>query len=440
MENIIQPTTKPKSKFVAMRDFLVLWFGQLISTIGSGMTAFALGVYVYQRTNSATAFALIFLAGMLPRVIFSPFAGVLADRMDRRRLMIISDLGAMVGSGIAYALAASAQLEIWQVYLVTSITSAFSSLRLPAYTATAGALVPKKQHGRVGGMIQLSDAIGQVFAPVAAGALISAYDMVRILQIDLLTFVLSLATLFILVFPAMNHNIEKRGSFLTDIRYGWNYLTARPGLMGLLIVFVIGNFFVGNAQALLTPMILGFASTKTLGAIMSAGGVGMVLGGIALSIWGGGKNRIRTILGFYILLGLGITLAGLIPSSMVVGAALFLAFLSLPFIIGTTNAILISKVARDVQGRVFSLRVMLVTLSFTIAFVTAGPLADKVFEPLLAPGGALASSLGTIVGVGEGRGIGLMFVLFGILAMVTALSGFLYSRLRNVENELPDAE
>lgn len=166
----------------------------------------------------------------------------------------------------------------------------------------------------------------------------------------------------------------------------------------------------------------------------------MVLGGIALSVWGGGKNRIYTILGFYILLGLGITLAGVSPTTLIVGAALFLAFLSLPFIIGTTNAILISKVARDVQGRVFSLRVMLVTLSFTSAFVTAGPLADKVFEPLLAPGGALASSLGIIVGVGDGRGIGLMFILFGILAMITAVSGFLYPRLRNVESELPDAE
>jgi MFS family permease len=404
------------------------------------MTSFALGVYVFQRTNSATDFALIFLAGMLPRVLFSPFAGVLADRLDRRKLMVVSDLGAIVGSGIAYVLAASLGLEIWQVYVVTSITSAFSALRLPAYTATAGALVPKEQYGRVGGMIQLSDAIGQVFAPVAAGALISAYDMVSILQIDLLTFLISLVTLFMVGFPTPSHNFEKNGSFFADIRYGWKYLNARPGLIALLIVFVIGNFFVGNAQALLTPMILGFASTKTLGAILSAGGVGMVFGGAALSVWGGGKNRVYTLLGFYILLGFGVMVAGLFPSPWIVGAALFVAFLSLPFIIGTTNAILISKVARDVQGRVFSLRVMLVTLSFTIAFITAGPLADKVFEPLLTPDGALAPGLGAILGVAIGRGIGLMFILLGIMAMMTALGGFLSPRLRNIEDELPDAE
>ena len=439
MENIIQET-KSASKFIHMRDFLLLWFGQLISTIGSGMTAFALGVYVFQRTNSATDFALIFLVGMLPRAIFSPIAGVLADRFDRRRLMIASDLGAMIGPGIAFALATTAQLEIWHVYLVTVITSAFSAVRLPAYTASAGAMISKEHYGRIGGLIQLSDAIGQVISPVAAGALISAFDLLSILQIDLLTFVFSLITLLIVIFPPMSRGLEKSSSFLADLRAGWDYLFARPGLMRLFIVFIIGNFFVGNAQALLAPMILGFGSTKALGAIMSAGGVGMVLGGITLSVWGGGRNRIYTILGFYSLLGFAIMMAGLVPYVLIVGVAIFVAFFSLPFIIGTTNAILISKVAQEVQGRVFSLRVMLVTLSFTIAFVVAGPLADTVFEPLLSPGGALTSSLGIMLGVGEGRGIGLMFIIVGILAMITALSGFFSPRLRNVEIELPDPE
>lgn len=441
MENVIQTTrTRSRGNFAEMRDFLVLWLGQLVSIIGSGISAFALGVYVYQRTNSATDFALVFLAGMLPRALFSPIAGVLTDRVDHRQLMVVSDLGAMVASGIAVVLAASGRLEVWHVYLVSFMTSAFSALRVPAYTASAGVMVPKAQHGRVGGMIQLSDAIGQIIAPMAAGALISAYAMVSVLLIDLLTFVVSLITLFIAVFPKTTQVAQKRGSFLGDIREGWDYLAARPGLLGLLIVFGIGNFFVGNAQALLTPMILGFASTKELGAIMSAGGVGMVLGGIALSVWGGGKNRVYTILGFYVLLGLGITVAGLVPSPLIVGAAMFLAFLSLPFIIGTTSAVLISKVARQVQGRVFSLRIMLVTLSFTLAFVTAGPLADKIFEPLLVPGGALALSVGKLLGVGAGRGIGLMFVILGILAMLTALTGLASVRLRNVETELADAE
>ena len=429
-----------KNKFTEMRDFLVLWIGQLISTIGSAMTAFGLGVYVYQRTNSATDFALIFLVGMLPRAIFSPIAGVLADRFDRRRLMVISDVGALVGIGFVLAMAATARLEVWHVYLATFVGSAFSALRIPTYTTVAGMLVTKEQYGRVGGMIQLGEAVGQVVGPAVAGALISLLDITSVLTIDIATFVVSLATLFMVAFPTAKTKTEDHGSFVEDIRSGWTYLVSRPGLIGLMTVFVIGNFFIGNAQALLTPMILGFASPQALGAIMSAGGVGMLLGGIALSIWGGGRKRTYTILGFYVLLGFGVLMAGIVPSETLVGMAVFLAYLSLPFIIGTTNAILISKVARDVQGRVFSLRIMLVTISFTVAFVAAGPLADNIFEPLLLPGGALVPVIGGLFGVGEGRGIGFMFALLGIMAMLTAVGGFLAPRLRNVEDELPDAE
>lgn len=441
MENTLNSSTAVrKNNFAEMRDFLVLWVGQMISTIGSAMTAFGLGVYVYQRTNSATDFALIFLVGMLPRAIFSPIAGVLADRYDHRRLMVISDVGALAGIGFALAMAVTARLEVWHVYLATFVGSAFSALRVPTYTTVAGMLVSKEQYGRVGGMIQLSDAIGQVVGPAIAGALISLLNISSVLTIDIATFVASLATLFMVAFPTTSTKVEDRRTFLKDIRFGWTYLVSRPGLIDLMIVFVIGNFFIGNAQALLTPMILGFASPQALGAIMSAGGVGMLLGGVVLSIWGGGRKRVYTILGFYVLLGFGVLMAGIVPSEIIVGIAVFLAYLSLPFIIGTTNAILINKVGRDVQGRVFSLRIMLVTVSFTVAFVAAGPLADNIFEPLLLPGGALVPVVGGLFGVGEGRGIGFMFSLLGIMAMLTALGGFLSPRLRNVEAELPDAE
>jgi MFS family permease len=436
----ISRAAKPKKKFAEMRDFFILWSGQLVSTIGSGMTAFALGLFVYQRTNSATDFALIFLSGMLPRALFSPFAGVLADRIDRRKLMAISDLGAMTGIAAVIPLAVGDHLEVWQIYLVTAVGAAFSALRVPAYTAAAGSMVSKEQYGRVGGMIQLSDAVGQVVAPVAAGILVSMFAITSVLWIDLLTFLISLATLFLVSFSHRTDAGQNRGSFLADIRIGWDYLAERPGLVRLLLVFVIGNFFVGNAQALLTPMILGFSSPQTLGVILSAGGASMLLGGIILSAWGGGKHRIHTILSFYFLLGLSIMLAGTFPAAKIVGAAIFMAYLSLPFIIGTTNAVLISKVAPQVQGRIFSLRIMLVTLSFTLAFTTAGPLADRIFEPLLASNGALAGSVGRLIGTGDGRGIGLMFILLGFFAMLTAISGFMFPRLRHLEEEVPDIE
>jgi hypothetical protein len=421
-----------------MRAFLTLWSGQLVSTIGSGMTAFALGLFVYQRTNSTTDFVLIFLSGMLPRALFSPIAGVLADRFNRRALMALSDLGSIAGLLFAIGLSTAGYLEIWHIYLVTGIGAVFSALRVPTYTAIAGSLASKERTGRVGGMIQLSEAVGQVVAPVVAGALVAAFAIKTVLWIDLATFLFSLVTLFVVRIPKLAQEVGEGRSFLDDARAGWIYLQERPGLLGLLFVFVVGNFFIGNAQALLTPLILGFSSAQALGAILSVGGSGMLLGGILMSLWGGGERRVKTILTAYFTLGLGVALAGLTSLESVTGGALFIAYFSLPFVIGTTNAVLISKVAREMQGRVFSLRVALVTLSFALAFVTAGPLADGIFKPAMAPGGPLSGLLGSLIGTGEGRGLGLMFILLGIFAMITAAVAWTFPRLRNLEAEIPD--
>jgi MFS family permease len=403
------------------------------------MTGFALGVSVYAQTGSTTDFALIFLAGMLPRALLAPLAGVLADHWDRRRVMILSDLGAALSTLVALALALSGELQLWQIYLVTATNGAFGALRVPAYIASASTLVPKNQYGRIGGMLQLSDALGQVVAPVVAGALMATFRLPSVLLIDLASFGVALLTLAITRFPDLEAPGQaRRGSLVREALGGWDFVAARPELLALLLVFAIGNFFVGNAQALLTPMILSFSSPATLGIVLSVGGAGMVVGGVTLSVWGGGKRRIRTVLAAYALLGLSILATGLVPSPLVVGAALFFAYLSLPFVIGASQAVMSSKVTHAVQGRVFALRVLLITTSFTIAYLTAGPLADSVFEPLLAVGGPLAGSIGSLIGVGPGRGIGLMFIVLGLLATLTALVGYAYPRLRRVEVELPD--
>jgi len=353
--------------------------------------------------------------------------------------MILSDLGAGLSTLVALALALSGQLQLWHIYLVTAATGAFGALRVPSYMASASTLVSKDQYGRIGGMLQLSDALGQVVAPVAAGALIATVRLPSVLLIDLASFGIALITLAITRFPRLEAPAQPRqGSLVREALGGWDYLVARPGLLALLIVFAIGNFFVGNAQALLTPMILSFSSPAMLGIVLSVGGAGMLVGGVTLSVWGGGKRRIATVLGAYALLGLSILAAGLSRSPIAVGAALFFAYLSLPFVIGTSQAVMSSKVAHALQGRVFALRVLLITTSFTIAYLTAGPLADTVFEPLLAPGGPLAGSVGSLIGVGPGRGIGLMFIVMGLLATLTAAVGSAYPRLRRLEVELPD--
>jgi hypothetical protein len=193
------------------------------------------------------------------------------------------------------------------------------------------------------------------------------------------------------------------------------------------------------AQVLFTPLILKFSTTPVLGAIGAVGGVGLLVGSLTLSTTGGPKQRIHGVLGMGVLFGLSLLLAGLRASPLLIGIASFTSMFCVPFINGCSQAIWQIKIPAEVQGRVFATRLMIAWSCAPLAYVLAGPLSDGVFEPLLREGGALAGTIGVIIGTGPGRGVGFLFVLIGLIATTTAASGYLYRPLRRVEQELPDA-
>jgi DHA3 family macrolide efflux protein-like MFS transporter len=264
-----------------------------------------------------------------------------------------------------------------------------------------------------------------------------------VLFFDLLTFMFAVATLLLVRFPNISQTRGDRlvnaSTWRSQVGQALDYLWARPGLLGLMLVFALVNFFVGVAEAVLTPMVLSFTTPETLGVVMTFGGLGMLVGSLLLTVFGGGQRKVNAVFGAYAVLGLAVCSAGLRPSALLVGAAVFLAFLCLPTVMGASQAILQAKVASKIQGRVFGLRIFLNTLTFTFAYLIGGFLADSFFEPLMAENSPLAYSVGRLIGVGPGRGMGLMFILMGILAVLSAFSAFAYPRIRRVEIELPDA-
>lgn len=423
------------------KTFLLIWFGQLISLTGSGLTGFALGVWVYQRTGSVTQFALISLFTSLPGIVFSPIAGALVDRWDRKWAMIISDSGASLCTLSVALLLLANRLEVWQIYLAMSISSTFSAFQWPAYSAATTLLVPKQHLGRASGMVQISEAVAQIASPVLAGALMGMIQVQGVILIDFATFLFAVLTLLIARVPRPETTAEGKegqGSLLQEARYGWTYIRARPGLFGLLLFFATTNFATGIVQVLFTPLVLSFATTAILGLLLSIGGIGFLSGSLAMSIWGGPKRRIYGILGANLMMGIVLFAAGFPPRAWILGMAAFLFFFGLPITNGCSQAIWQSKTAPDVQGRVFAVRRMIAWASLPLAYLTAGPLADHVFEPLLADGGLLASSIGQVIGVGVGRGIGLIYILLGWMMLLAVLVAYLYPRLRLVEIELPD--
>ncbi|MBW4632946.1 MAG: MFS transporter [Iphinoe sp. HA4291-MV1] len=397
-----------------MRLFTFIWFGQIISLIGSGLTGFALGIWVYQRTGSATNLALIELFATIPCIAISPLAGALVDRCHRRFCMIVSDSGAAVSIVAIALLLAIHRLEMWHLYLLTAISYTFHAFQLPAYTAATTQLVPSQHLDRASGMIQLGQAIGQLLSPVLGGLLVVTIQLQGVILLDFASFLCALLTLLLVRFPKIKTTgAEKlrKGSLLSEVAYGFSYITKRPGLLGLLIFLAASNFLLGTVSVLTTPLVLSFTSPAVLGIILSCGGIGMVVGSLIVGTWRGGQHRINRVFGFMLLCGLCILVAGLRPSAPLFATTTFFFLLSLPLISGSAVVIFQKKVPLSIQGRVFALNTALAGASLPLGYALAGPLADRIFEPLMASNSPLAGSIGQIIGVGPGRGTPLSTLL-----------------------------
>jgi len=412
--------------------------GQVVSLVGSGLTGFALGVWVFEQTGSAAQFALIGLSAVLPRVALSPLAGAIVDRWDRRRVMIASDAGAGLSTLVVVLLLWANQLEIWHIYALTFVNAAFGAVQWPAFAATTTLLVSKKNLGRANGMAQFGQAAAEILAPALAGVLMGVIRLEGVILIDVATFIFAVITLLLVRFPtpvAPTESAPQKTSLWNDLTFGWRYISARPGLKGLLLFFAVVNFLWGMVGALITPMILGWTSSDELGLIIAIAGAGMFAGSLLMSVWGGPRRRINGVLSFELLSGVCFMLMGLRPSFWPVAAGAFGAHVTIAVVFGSNQAIWQSKVAPEVQGRVFAAQQMVARAAAPLAYLLAGPLADRVFNPLLAVQGPLAGGLGQILGTGPGRGIGLIFLLMGAAKIAITLIGRSSHQIRTVEDE-----
>ncbi|HLZ58499.1 MAG TPA: MFS transporter [Ktedonosporobacter sp.] len=421
--------------------FLTIWFGQLVSLIGSGLTSFALGVWVYQNTGSVFYFSIVILSATLPGLIISPLAGVLVDRYQRRLLLILCDLGGALANFLLVILLLFNQLSLWEIGLISGLNSLFMAFRMPAYTASITLLVPKEHLGRASGMVQMAEAVGQILGPLLAGFLLASVGLRPILLVDLATFLFAVVTLFVVAIPQPKRTSkEEEGErFMQAVTYGWRYIASYPGLLGLLLFFAILNFFFGIGQVLLPPLILRLSNPGILGSILAIGSAGVLVGSIVMSIWGGPKRHIYGVLGFGFFFGITLILVGIQPLLWLIGVAVFCMMFCLPVVNGCSQAIWQAKVDSAVQGRVFAIRSMIAWSSTPVAYLLAGFLADQVFDPLLIRHGALAGSLGQVIGTGPGRGIGFLFILLGVLSVIAALAWLISPTMRHLERELPDA-
>ncbi|MCB0186524.1 MAG: MFS transporter [Caldilineaceae bacterium] len=412
-----------------------------LSGIGSSLSAFAFGVWVFQKTGSTTQFAVTTFAAVLPYALLAPIAGTFVDRWDRRSTMIGADSGQALVTAIIAWLLWHDQLAVWHLYIAAALSAIFGSFSGPAYSASTALLVPKEQLARVSGLGRFAWSGSRLLAPLLAGLLVVAIGLTGIVLIDLATFLIALVGYGLIQIPQppRTQPTVTTPTFWQDLRFGWHYLLERPGLLGLVFMGGVLNLFNNIANTLQIPLVLSFADADAVGVVLTLSAGGSLVSGALMAAWGGPKRLLPGVMAFIAISGIGYTVAGLYPLVWLIAAGFSVASLA-----GTGWGMLMTaleqrKVALDVQGRVFGTEGMIALLFESAAYPLAGLLADQIFEPAMGDGEWLATVLGPFVGVGAGRGMGVQILLMGCFVICTASIGVLVPRIRHMEQELPDA-
>ncbi|MCP5094311.1 MAG: MFS transporter, partial [Chloroflexi bacterium] len=310
-----QPTFSAKYKQAVFHS---LWISQMVSMMGSGVTAFALRVWAFEQTESVTQFALITFFYGLPGILLSPIAGVWADRWNRRWIMILSDIGAGIATFFIWLLFVMNTLEVWHIYTAVILISLFNTLQQPAYAATIPMLVPKENLGRANGITQIGPALARIMSPMLGGFLLVAIGLNGVAEIDLATFLFAMLVMVLIRFPRPavdNDDSEEKETMRQKVTAGWQYVRERAGLLNILLLFMVIDFTQGMIVVLIAPLVLGFADASVLGTVFAVSGMGALFGAVAMGVWGGPKRRVHGVLGFSILRSLLLLMGGLQPNA-----------------------------------------------------------------------------------------------------------------------------
>jgi MFS family permease len=423
-----------------VKTFYILLFGQSISILGTGMTRFAVMIWAYEQTRSATALAMLGFFSCITFIITSPFAGVLVDRLPRRRVMFLADFSAGMTTVFLLVVHLTGILELWHLYLAVGLAGVFEAFQEPAFTSTVSLLVPKDEYTRSNGMLAMGRSVARMLAPIFAGLAEQTLGLNAVLGIDLFTMTLALGGLLMIhvpIAPSSTVGIESPGDFWRELRFGANYIFRQAGLRNLTLSYFLVNLF-GTVTyfAVLSPMILARSGgdETTLGIVRTVMGIGGIAGGALIVLWKGPRRKARTYL---LATGLSFLIcdACMAMSRSVYGwaAAGFLSELTIPFIVSPYLALWQEITPPDVQGRVFSTREMVQVASQPIGYLVGGLMADRLFEPAMFNSGWFSTIFGSLVGTGHGAGMASMFLFTSLFGGLLGFIGLMLPSIRQLD-------
>lgn len=423
-----------------MRTFYILVLTQTFSLLGSRMTSVAVGLWLFTNTGNTTPLLLAAFFTELPGMLFSGLAGVLVDRWDRRRVLVLSDAGQAAGTLLLLISFLSGRFEIWHLYLVVLVQGTFATFQSPARDAATTMLAPEAQRERANAIHQMAFPLAGVAAPLLTGALYLVIGIQGVILVDLATFLVAVGVISLLHIPRPARTTEGRlsqGSLWSEFSGSLRFLAARPALLGLVFYDTFLNFMLNGPLELAIPyLILVTGSEAQMGAIMGVISLGAFAGAALIAVWGGTRPRIHTLLPGILLSGVMFLVYGTARHPVLLAAALFLLMAPLPVGGALFTSIFQVKSPPDMQGRIFALVAQLGFLGSTASFLLTGPLVDRVLEP--AVGSPAWQRVAPLVGNAPGAGIGLLQVATGLIILAVTLAVYAWPRLRRMEADLPD--
>ncbi len=430
-----EPSPKP-----SMTRFLTVASGQIVSTTGSSLTTFALPLSVYLETGSLTRLALFAILGIVPGLLIAPVAGAVIDRSSRRRMLILANCAAAVPVFAMAAILISGLGSGWHFYVLVGWLSMAAMWQRLAFLSAAPQLVPKRYLGHANGLVQMSTGLTQFLVPLAAVAMLAAVGMRGILILDVVSYVVALVVLLGTKFPR-TMALRRRESIGAEIAGGARFSFRRREFRAMLAFFAGLNLFLFPLLYLISPLVLGFASLNDVATVAITGGLGGAAGGVIMLVWGGPRRaRMRGVLLATFGIAAGAVVIGSRPDLRVIAIGVFALYCSLAVVNGIYTTIVHTKVPQRYHGRVFALNQMVAFSTLPLGWGLLAPTLSRLAEPLLMPGGALAPTVGHLIGVGAGRGIALVYLVFGLCVALTAAVSLLTPVLAGFDRQVADAQ
>lgn len=425
--------------------FRIIWLGQLFSVLGSGVSWFAVTVWAWQSTGSATQFAVLTFCSFGAGLVASPLAGALVDRLHRKSVMLLCDTGLAVCSVVVLSLYSSGQLLVWQLMIVGVVEGVLESLHWLAYAALVSDLVPDERRSRANGLVGLSDPASEVLAPALGGALLLAISLGGVLVVDIATYLVAVLSLSLLHVPdhragrSADEPAEPRRSLWSDALLGFAYIRRNATLRALVALFFVMNLVGGVAYALNIPLVLlrSGDDTAIVGLVVSFGGAGGVVGALVMSGWRGPRRRALFVAGAVALgCALGPLLMAVSRTAPLWLLATFAAAAAAPVANAVYQTIWQGVVPSELQGRVFGARRLVTQAAIPIGLLGSGPLVDSVLSGAIGEDSVLAP----IVGVGAEGAAALVIGTTALLGIAVGTAGLFARALRKLGREREPAE